>query len=195
MILPMPLLRMRDATFTSARARAGPVTLDLGAGERAALTCASPQEAAILALMACAVVKASSGRVLIGDYDPCVQSVACKRIAGFVPHEPFPLDESEFARFVAYRAALWNLEPGRARAHADLLRKRLAGMHEAFAYPLIGALIGMPKLVVLDRPQPVYAKRILAVTGGAALFSTHDNAAAAAAFASSAIADVRATRA
>ena len=38
-------------------------------------------------------------------------------------------------------------------------------MHEAFAYPLVGALIAMPKLLVLDRPQPAYAEQILAAAG------------------------------
>ncbi len=178
----MPLLRMRDATFAGVTAAAGPVTLDLSSGERTALTCSSAGEAAIIALLAAGIAKASSGCVLIDDYDPRVQSVHCKRIAALVPHEPFPLEEAEFARYVAYRAALWNVEPRRARAHAGLLRNRLEGMHEAFAYPLIGALIGMPKLVVLDRPQPAYARKIIDVVGERALLSTHTDAAAARAF-------------
>jgi hypothetical protein len=132
--------------------------------------------------MAAAVIKASSGCVLIGDYDPHVQSVACKRIAAFVPHEPFALTESEFRRYIEYRTELWKLEPGRTRAYAAELRRHLTGMHEALAYPLIGALIGLPKLLVLDRPQPVYATQILAAAGQCAVFSTHDNAAAARAF-------------
>jgi hypothetical protein len=190
----MPLLRMRDATFARAGASVGPFTLDLCEGERAALHCASAREAAIVALLATGIVKASSGCVLIDDYDPRVQSVHCKRIAALVPHESFPLDEAEFARYVAYRAALWNVEPRRAYAHAQLLLKRLAGMHEALAYPLIGALIGMPKLIVLDRPQPVYAPHILGAVGGRAVLSTHTDAAAARAFARSEVSRLRATQ-
>jgi hypothetical protein len=195
MILPMPLLRMREATFAGASARAGPVTLDLERGGRAALHCASAQESAIIALLACGVAKASTGYVLIDDYDPRVQSVACKRIAALVPHEPFALTEGEFTRYVEYRAALWKIEAHRARAHADLLRKRLTGMHEAFAYPLIGALIGSPKLIVLDRPQPVYAPQIIAVLGDCAMFSTHGDAASAYAFGPRAIDLLRQARA
>ncbi|HEX3670116.1 MAG TPA: hypothetical protein VHT92_00275, partial [Candidatus Cybelea sp.] len=96
----MPLLRMRNAAFERGGLSAGPVTLDLARGERAALTYASPQEATIVALLATGIVKASSGCVLIGDYDPRVQSVACKRIAALVPHEPFALDEDEFDRYI-----------------------------------------------------------------------------------------------
>jgi hypothetical protein len=183
MLLPMPLLRMREATFGAGEARAGPLTLDVELGERAAIHVASAREAAIVAAMAAAIVKVSSGCVLIGDYDPHVQSVACKRIAAFVPHESFALNESEFGRYIEYRTELWKLEPRRTRAYAAELRRRLAGMHEALAYPLIGALIGLPKLLVLDRPQPVYAPQILAAAGPCAVFSTHDDAAAARAFA------------
>jgi hypothetical protein len=187
MLLPMPLLRMREATFGAGEARAGPLTLDVELGERAAIHVSSAREAAIVAAMAAAVVKASSGCVLIGDYDPHVQSVACKRIAAFVPHEPFALTESDFRRYVEYRAELWKLEPDRAHAYAMELRRQLAGMHEALAYPLIGALIGSPKLLVLDRPQPVYAPQILAAAGPCAVFSTHNDAAAARAFAPKAL--------
>src|SRR5579862_6173681 len=187
MLLPMPLLRMREATFVAGEAFAGPMTLDVEFGERAALHFASAREAAIVARLAAAVVKASDGCVLVGDYDPHVQSVACKRIAALVPHEPFPLTESEFARYVEYRAELWNLEPRRARADAAELRRQLTGMHEALAYPLIGALIGGPKLLVLDRPQPVYAQQILTAAGQCAVLSTHDNAASARAFAPKAL--------
>ena len=179
----MPLLRMREATFDAGGGSVGPLTLSLAAGERRALTCASTSEAAIAALLAAGIAKATSGSVLIDEYDPRVQSVHCKRIAAFVPHEPFPLDEGEFERYLAYRAALWNVEPRAALERAALLRARLSGMHEALAYPLIGALVGDPRLVVLDRPQPVYAAQILAVTAGRALFSTHADAAAASAFA------------
>ena len=174
---------MRDATFSSAAGPAGPFAVSLEAGERVALQCGSPKEAAIAALLGAGIAKASSGSVLIGDYDPRVQPVHCKRIAAFVPHEPLALDEAEFERYLEYRAALWGVDPRRAAAEAAVLQQRLAGVHEAFAYPLIGALIAAPKLVVLDRPQPAYAAQILEAVAGCALFSTHAGAGAAAAFA------------
>jgi ABC-type multidrug transport system ATPase subunit len=133
--------------------------------------------------MAAGIAKATTGSVLIGDYDPRVQSVHCKRIAGFVPHEPLQLDEGDFPRYVAYRAALWNVEAVAAQADARLLYERLEGMHEAFAFPLIGALIAMPRLIVLDRPQPAYAAQILRAVEGRALLSTHAQPSNAAAFA------------
>lgn len=179
----MPLLRLRDAAFASREGSAGPITLDLSHGERAALHCATPREAKIVALLASGIVKASSGCVFIDDYDPRVQSAACKRIAALVPHEPFALREDEFVRYIAYRAALWNVNVHQAQARALLLRKRLAGMHESFAYPLIAALVGMPKLVILDRPELLYARQILDLLAGCAVFATHTDAAAAVVFA------------
>lgn len=175
----MPLLRMRNATFATGNGPVGPVTLDVSSGEQAALTFATAHEAAIVALLATGIAKASSGSVLIDDYDPRVQSVHCKRVASLVPHEPFTIGEADFMRYVAYRAALWNVEPRRALSHAVFLRERLAGMHDAFAYPLIGALILSPKLIVLDRPQVAYAEQVLAVTQATALLSTHTSVAAA----------------
>jgi hypothetical protein len=173
---------MRDATFSGAAGSAGPFSLNLEAGGRIALRCGSSKEAAIAALLGAGIAKASSGSVLIGDYDPRVQPVHCKRIAAFVPHEPLALDEAEFERYLAYRAALWGVDPRRAGAEASVLQQRLADVHEAFAYPLIGALIAAPGLVVLDRPQPAYATQILDAVAGCALFSTHADAGAAAAF-------------
>lgn len=169
----MPLLRLRDASLANATARAGPLTLDLEAGGRIALTFSTSQEATIVALMAAGIVKATTGSALIGDYDPRVQSVHCKRIAGFVPHEPLQLDEGDFPRYIAYRAALWNVDATAAQAEARLLREHLEGMHEAFSYPLIGALVASPQLIVLDRPQPAYAAQILRAVEGRALLSTH----------------------
>jgi len=178
----MALLRMRDASFANATARAGPLTFDLEPGGRVALACLSSQEATIVALMAAGIAKATTGSVLIGDYDPRVQSVHCKRIAGFVPHEPLELDERDFPRYIAYRAALWNIDATAAQADARLLCERLEGMHEAFSYPLIGALVASPRLIVLDRPQPAYAAQILRAVEGRALLSTHAQPTNAAAF-------------
>ena len=186
---------MREARFVSGSIGSAPLTLDLTPRERVALHCTSDREATIAALLACGVVKASSGLVLIDDFDPRVQSVACKRVAAFVPHQPFALDEREFAHYLEYRAALWDIEPRRARARAQRLRSTLAGMHETLAYPLIAALIGMPELVVLDRPLAIHARLVLAAVGDVALLSTHTDAASAHCFAPDPLRVLRATTA
>jgi len=46
-------------------------------------------------------------------------------------------------------------------------------VHEAFAFPLAGALITPATMVVLERPQPAYAAQIVAAVGSRATFTTH----------------------
>jgi len=167
------LLRLREARFLARGAPVGPVNLALADGERAARVYGEAREASIVALMAAGIVKANAGSVLIDEYDPRVQPVHCKRVVAFVPHDPLPLDLAGFENYIRYRAALWGIDRAGAWAHARLLLERLEGVHEAFAYPLAGALISSPKLLVLDRPQPAYAERILAAAGARAVFSTH----------------------
>lgn len=164
---------MREAAFEGGGVSVGPLTLDVAPGERAARVFAAPRQAAVAARLAAGIVKAGRGSVSIDAFDPRVQPVHCKRVAAFVPHDPLPLGEFDFEGYIAYRAALWSIDPMRAIAHAQLLLERLDGVHEAFAYPLAGALIANPKLLVLDRPAAVYAVQILAAAGPRAIFSTH----------------------
>ncbi|MBV8489848.1 MAG: hypothetical protein JO199_04890 [Candidatus Eremiobacteraeota bacterium] len=178
----MMLLRMREAGFEGDGVQLGPLTLDLPGGEYATSVFADPRHAAIAARLAAGIVKATYGSVSIDAFDPRVQPAHCKRIAAFVPHDPLPPGEFDFERYVAYRAALWDVDPIRAIAHAKLLLERLDGVHEAFAYPLAGALVSNPKLLVLDRPAAAYAPQILAAAGPRAIFSTHCGERDAAAF-------------
>jgi hypothetical protein len=50
---------------------------------------------------------------------------------------------------------------------------RLSSVHPAFAFPIVGALLGAPETLVIDRPQSVYAPAILGILDGIALFTTH----------------------
>jgi hypothetical protein len=174
---------MIDAAYTlRGETIVPPTTLEVAPGERVARICSSAREAEMLAMMASALARATSGIVLIGEYDPRVQPVHCKRLAAYVPHDPLPLAEMSVEHFIEYRAALWSIDIERARAHARLLLERLAGLHEAFAYPIVASLLAFPALLVLDRPQPAFARNILAAAGPAAVFSTHLDAASASEF-------------
>ncbi len=175
---------MRDAAFGSgADTLVGRLTLEVNDGERIARAFATGREAAIVALMASGSVKASGGSVFIDGFDPKIQPTQCKRLAGYVPHELVPLEFSTFERYIEYRAALWNLDAERALGHARHLLEHLDGVHESFAYPLVGALLADPMILVLDRPQAAYASRMLAVAGTRAIFSTHASESEAAAWA------------
>jgi ABC-type taurine transport system ATPase subunit len=164
---------MRDASFGDGSDAVGPISVDVSSGERVTLVCASPRDASVAAMLAAGLVKATAGNVSIGEFDPRVQPVHCKRIASFVPHAAMPLPEMDFERYIAYRAALWDVDRIRATSHAKLILERLQGVHEAFAFPLAGALITPATLVVLERPQAAYAGQILAAVGSRSMFSTH----------------------
>jgi ABC-2 type transport system ATP-binding protein len=165
---------MLDASFT----RRGepivePTTLRLAPGERTERTCSGPQAAEALAMMGAALLRPTSGSVLIGEFDPRVQPVHCKRIAGFVPHDPLPLSPIGADRFIAYRAALWGIDAERARARTRELLAQLTGMHEAFVYPIVAAMLPAPQLLVLDRPQPGDVDLIARVAAPAAVFAVY----------------------
>lgn len=168
---------MRDATFAlRGTAIVEPLTLSVGESERLAFACVTDRSASIVAMMAAGLVKPTSGTVFVGAFDPRIQPVQVKRMTGFVPHEAVPHAFATFARYIEYRAALWGLPQAEAVVRARALLARLDGVHEAFAFPLAGALLAQPRLLVLDRPQIAYAPQIFAAAGNCAVFSTHASA-------------------
>lgn len=170
----MTLLEMRDATFRRGSAvLATPFSVDVAPGEHVARSFPSAREAAIIALMAAGIAKATAGRVFVAEFDPRIQPVQVRRLVGYVPHEAVPHEFTSLEQYIEYRAMLWSLPRAETVATALALRERIEGVHEAFAYPLIGALIAEPSLLVLDRPQAVYSRQIRDVAGSAAIFSTH----------------------
>jgi hypothetical protein len=159
----MHILRMRDAAYERRGAAVvPPTTLALLPGERAAHRCGNALQAEATAYLAAALVRATSGSITIGEYDPRVQPAHCKRLVGFVPHEPLSLGRGMAERFLDYRAALWGLDETAARERARELFAILDGLHDAFALPLVAALLPGPKLVVIDRPQPEFVPQMLA---------------------------------
>lgn len=184
----MALLELHAASLTRAgRTIVEPLTIKLGEGERLAHACNDDAGAAAIALLAAGLVKPSSGRVFIAAFDPRIQPVQVKRIVGFVPHEALPHDFPSFTRYIEFRATLWGLDRAQSTVRARALLARLDGVHEAFAYPLAGALLSQPRLLVLDRPQAAYAQQILDVAGACAIFSTHSSARDAQRFAAQAV--------
>ncbi len=180
---------MRAAAFVRGNATIVPPTdLLLGEGTLVALSCDGALHATVLARMAAGIVKASMGALYICGFDPRLQPVQAKRLAGFVP--PF-LTASGFPtldRYIEYRAALWGLPPAQSIVRARHLRARIRDVEDAYAFPLIGALLANPPLLVLDRPQAAHAAGIVAVANSCAILSTHSGAAQADRFRSAALA-------
>ena len=167
---------MRAAAYAvRAQYSAAPVTLTLPEGGRLAYACRNARAASVLAMMAAALVRPTEGSVFVGAFDSRIQPVQIKRITGYVPHEAVPHDFPSFTRYIEFRAALWGLPRDQSVVRARALLARLEGVHEQFAYPLAGALLASPRLLVLDRPQPAYARQILRAASGCAVFSTHES--------------------
>lgn len=165
---------MREAVCERrGRTLAGPATLSVEECEHLAYACESAESARVLAMMAAGLVRRSSGTLFVAAFDPCIQPVQAKRITGFVPHEAVPHAFASFTRYAEYRAALWGLPVAASVVRARSILAKLEGVHEQFAYPLAGALLAAPRLLVLDRPQAVYAAQILQAAGKCAIFSTH----------------------
>ncbi len=165
---------MREAAYARHGHRpVPPITLTLGEGDSLAYACGDENAASTIALMAAGLAKPTSGRVYIAAFDPRIQPVQVKRIAGYVPHEAVPHDFPSFTKYIEFRATLWGLPRAQSVVRARALLAQLDGVHEAFAYPLAGALLSGPRLLVLDRPQAAYASQILLAARGCAIFSTH----------------------
>ena len=171
----MHILRMRDAAYVRrGETIVAPTNLDLAPGEHVTRPCNGAHEAEGLAMMAAALARATAGSVTIGEYDPRVQPVHCKRIAAFVPHDPLPLSQIDARRYVAYRAALWDIDVQLAHRRAHELLARLHGLHEAFAYPIVCALLPAPQLLVLDRPLAASVAQISAAADCAIFITQAD---------------------
>ncbi len=170
----MALLDMRAASFArSGHCIVPPITLALDEKARRAHACGDDAAASIIALMAAGLVKPTTGHVFIAAFDPRIQPVQVKRIVAYVPHEALPHDFPSFTRYIEFRATLWGLPRAQSVVRARSILARLEGVHEAFAHPLVGALLSHPRLLVLDRPQAAYAHQICDVAGTCAIFSTH----------------------
>ncbi len=163
---------MRQARFAGEGAPpVGPIEVDLHDGERVALSFATNREASVAAMLAAAIVKPTGGSVLVDSFDSRIQPAACKRVVGYVPRDPLPLDRERFRDLVSYRAQLWGIDPQRALSFSKRLLERLAGVHEAFAYPIVAALVTSPHVLIVDRAQPSSEAAILAAADGCAILS------------------------
>lgn len=167
------LLEMRDARYARGAESIGPQNVQLEEGGRLAYACEGPRAAGIVAMLAAGLLRVSNGSVFVGAFDPRIQPVHVKRLTGYVPYEALPYGFSSFDRYIEYRAALRGLAAAESVVRGRRILERLEGVHESLAFPLAGAMIAQPSLLVLDRPQAVYAQQIVDAAGTCAIFSTH----------------------
>ncbi len=168
----MPILDMRAATFSDRKTIVTPITVALDQGESADIVFESGLAAGIAARLAAGIIKCSGGTVFIGGFDPKIQPVQAKRIVGFVPHEHAGSMPNARAYF-AYRAALWEIDPGQAILEGEALLQRFDGLALDQSIALAGALLHRPRLLLLDRPTQLMREAAEDAARDAALFAAH----------------------
>lgn len=114
--------------------------------------------------MICGLLQPDAGRIFAFEHDVILDPMAAKRLIAWAPDEPQLYTKLTPMEYLEFVAALWGVEPKRARARAQELLERLGlwdnhrercegfsrGMLQKTA--LAGALIHDPKLLLLDEP-------------------------------------------
>jgi ABC-2 type transport system ATP-binding protein len=141
------------------------------------------------------ILKASSGRVILGGHDVEQEPQQAKAIAGFIPDRPFIYEKLSGKEFLTFIAKLHRMETARLRRRIDELLEyfELANWQdelvEGFSHGmkqrlvLCAALVHEPRILVVDEPMvgldPKGARTIkdlfrsLAKNGTTVFLSTH----------------------
>jgi ABC-2 type transport system ATP-binding protein len=110
------------------------------------------------------LLRPSSGRATIGDFDVETQPLEAKRLFGYIPDNPFLYEKLTGREYLAFMADLYStVLPDRAQRIDELLhlfdlydkgnemvQGYSRGMRQKIA--LAGALIHNPKLILMDEP-------------------------------------------
>jgi ABC-2 type transport system ATP-binding protein len=141
------------------------------------------------------ILRASSGRVILGGHDVAQEPQQAKAIAGFIPDRPFIYEKLSGKEFLTFIAKLHRMESARLRRRIDELLEyfELANWQdelvEGFSHGmkqrlvLCAALVHEPRILIVDEPMvgldPKGARTIkdlfrsLAKAGTAVFLSTH----------------------
>ena len=106
----------------------------------------------------------TSGRVLIGGYDPLLEPQEAKRLLGYLPEHPPLYDEMTVREYLHFAALLKGVEKRAVAAHvdevmeltglADMRSRLLAHLSKGYRQRagMAQALCGDPEVLVLDEP-------------------------------------------
>src|ERR687898_1678882 len=141
------------------------------------------------------ILRASSGRVILGGHDVEQEPQQAKAVAGFIPDRPFIYEKLSGREFLTFIAKLHSMESARLRRRIDELLDyfELANWQdelvEGFSHGmkqrlvLCAALVHEPRVLIVDEPMvgmdPKGARTIkdlfrsLARTGTTLFLSTH----------------------
>ncbi|HEY0798006.1 MAG TPA: hypothetical protein VGD50_02595 [Candidatus Baltobacteraceae bacterium] len=165
------VLRASEACFArDGEIWGGPFSASLAAGGSLNFIARDTREARVVARMAAGIVKATTGSISIGDYNPRMQPVQAKRLVAFaLGHDP-GVTRANFDRAVVLRAALWEIDAASALAHAHRIRAALGDDDDALA--LAVALPQALPLVVLELPRLSLLAPLRVMLPNAAIFAT-----------------------
>ena len=114
--------------------------------------------------MTTGLLRPTSGRVIVGDYDVVEDTLRAKRVMGLVPDEPFVYPKLTGAEFLRFVADLYEVPPAQQakripelltmfeldRWGGEMLESYSHGMKQKIV--LSSALLHDPKVLVLDEP-------------------------------------------
>jgi ABC-2 type transport system ATP-binding protein len=141
------------------------------------------------------ILRASSGRVLLGEHDVELEPQQAKAIAGFIPDRPFIYEKLSAKEFLTFIGQLRRMDSSRLGRRIDHLLEYFELLNwqdelvEGFSHGmkqrlvLCAALVHEPRILVVDEPMvgldPKGARTIkdlfrsLAKTGTTIFLSTH----------------------
>ncbi|GAC1300900.1 MAG: hypothetical protein NVSMB19_08230 [Vulcanimicrobiaceae bacterium] len=148
-----------------------PFSFALDAGETQELVQPTPRAASIAARLCAAIVKPTTGSIVVAHFETRLQAPEAKRRIGFVDARGFAGDAHAFRCEVAFHAAVWAVAPDAARARAEATLRALAS-DDPYARAVALALVAESAVIVLDLPEPALAARVRAIAPEAGLVLT-----------------------
>jgi ABC-type Na+ transport system ATPase subunit NatA len=170
------VIRAIGASFSRAGDElVAPFDLTCSRGEIVSLAQPTTYAASIVARMCAAIVKPTSGRIYVGDYETRLQPPQAKRLVGFVDVSGFSGDDHAFRCETSFRADVWGVDVPAAHARAqDVLAALDArGSNEAaYARAVALALATDVAALVLDQPSRRIATRVRTFASQLAIVTT-----------------------
>jgi ABC-type Na+ transport system ATPase subunit NatA len=177
----LTVVRATDVRFVRASVDlVTPFSFALLAGETYDLRQPTARAASIAARLCAAIVKPSTGSIVVGHFETRLQAPEAKRRIGFVDARGFVGDAHAFRCEVAFHADVWAVAPALARTRAEATLDALQS-DTPYARAIALAFVAEVSLIVLDAPEAGLAARVRAIAPEAALVRTHAGSAAASA--------------
>lgn len=141
-----------------------PFSFALHASETIELLQPNAYAASVAARLCGAIVKPTTGTIVVGEFDTRLQAPEAKRRVGFVDRRGFLDDERAFHNEVAFHADVWGIAAATAheRAHTALTALLTEVSAPVYERGIALALVADITTLVLDLPSPAIVARLRA---------------------------------